>query len=229
MTTASSRAPILQWAESICRPSVPWCAICARPTRHASLPHLAMKRYLCRFGYDDLATCPSCPAEDEDAEHVLFCCPRFGNGCGVHAQLALRLGSAGLRSLQSDAAQAFRQASLADSHARGAAYHARAAKDCRLAFLPSHRIDRPYGARCFADTLRTRLSHHPHEDLRKRAISRAPTGARYFVNKNVDRRIVDNNVQGRFSGEVTSRMKLVRLLPPRSGILHALQAIEILS
>ncbi|CAB0029721.1 unnamed protein product [Trichogramma brassicae] len=39
--------------------------------------HGFFKAYLCRFGHNDLATCPSCPTEDEDAEHVLFCCPRF--------------------------------------------------------------------------------------------------------------------------------------------------------
>ncbi|CAB0041366.1 unnamed protein product [Trichogramma brassicae] len=39
--------------------------------------HGCFRAYLCRFGHDDLATCPSCPTEDEDAEHVLFRCPRF--------------------------------------------------------------------------------------------------------------------------------------------------------
>ncbi|KAL7298935.1 hypothetical protein TKK_0008036 [Trichogramma kaykai] len=39
--------------------------------------HGCFRAYLCSFGHDDLATCPSCSTEDEDAEHVLFCCPRF--------------------------------------------------------------------------------------------------------------------------------------------------------
>ncbi|CAB0030691.1 unnamed protein product [Trichogramma brassicae] len=46
--------------------------------------HGCFRAYLCRFGHDDLATCPSCPTEDEDAEHVLFHCPRFAHGGSAH-------------------------------------------------------------------------------------------------------------------------------------------------
>lgn len=40
--------------------------------------HGCYRKYLHRFGHDSSPKCPSCVDEDEDAEHVMFQCPRFG-------------------------------------------------------------------------------------------------------------------------------------------------------
>ena len=34
------------------------------------------RKYLHRFGHDTFPTCPNCVDEEEDAEHILTCCPR---------------------------------------------------------------------------------------------------------------------------------------------------------
>lgn len=39
--------------------------------------HGGYRRYLHRFGHDDSPICPACPEKNEDAEHVVFNCPRF--------------------------------------------------------------------------------------------------------------------------------------------------------
>lgn len=39
--------------------------------------HGCFRSYLRRFKHDDSAECPKCPGVDEDAEHVIFVCPRF--------------------------------------------------------------------------------------------------------------------------------------------------------
>ena len=39
--------------------------------------HRCFKKYLHRFGYDNSPICPNCIDEEENAEHILTCCPRF--------------------------------------------------------------------------------------------------------------------------------------------------------
>ena len=40
--------------------------------------HGCFRKYLHRFGHDTSPTWPNCVDEEEDAEHILTCCPRFG-------------------------------------------------------------------------------------------------------------------------------------------------------
>lgn len=42
--------------------------------------HGGFRKYLHRFGHDNSALCPECPGQEEDAEHVIFNCRRFGDG-----------------------------------------------------------------------------------------------------------------------------------------------------
>ena len=40
--------------------------------------HGCFRKYLHRFGHDTSPICPNCVDEEEDAEHILICCTRFG-------------------------------------------------------------------------------------------------------------------------------------------------------
>ena len=40
--------------------------------------HGCFRKYLHRFGHDTSPTCPNCVDKEEDAEHILIYCPRFG-------------------------------------------------------------------------------------------------------------------------------------------------------
>ncbi|CAB0043103.1 unnamed protein product, partial [Trichogramma brassicae] len=50
--------------------------------------HGCFRSYLCRTNNDTSDRCPACPLAVEDAEHVIFHCPRFAEERGVLHRLS---------------------------------------------------------------------------------------------------------------------------------------------
>ncbi|CAB0044424.1 unnamed protein product, partial [Trichogramma brassicae] len=55
--------------------------------------HGCFRSYLCRTNNDTSDRCPACPLAVEDAEHVIFYCPRFAEERGVLHRLSRALGA----------------------------------------------------------------------------------------------------------------------------------------